>query len=334
MTLMEMANGMKGVFCMTHAPDFDGISSAALIVHYMKAPESHLFFSYPNVEDLRDGMGALLSAGPEGSLIIFTDVSVNDDAVPYILEAIGRLKQSGNSVAWIDHHPWSEHAAKELEGACDFLLWGEGDECAAEKAISALGASDGYAAEIKRLAHITDFNLPLPKGEEELILDMVRAITYLKNRNDMTGSLRRMAGLVSRGDFRNQFILDAAQAYIRESKQEIERLKQDCSLHEVNGYRIGIGYARNIQSTQACAIIEEQLHTDIEAFINTEDYKLSLRSRKGVDCSAIASALGGGGHPQASGAVLEIKDDGEIQKGISAILKAAASSLHNGKGGR
>lgn len=325
MVLREMAAEAKGVFCFTHAPDFDGISSAALVVRYLKAPTGNVFFGYPHLEGLKREMGKLLSARPSGSLVVFTDIAVNDAAVPYILESISGLKQLDNRVAWIDHHPWSEYAARELEGACDFLLWGEGDECAAEKVISALGLSDGYAAKIGRLAHLGDFNLP--GATDEPLLGLAQAITYLKTRGDPYPGLRELVGLVSRDDLHGSFVRDSADSYVRDSAAELSRLKDDCSLHEVNGYRIGIGYARNLQSNQACDVIEGRLRTDLEIFINTNGYHLSMRSRKGVDCSLLASALGGGGHPQAAGATLQLKDDSEIGEGIAAILEKAKAAL-------
>ncbi len=326
MKLAELANGTESIFCMTHA-DFDGISSAALLMRYMRMGPDHVVFGYPQVQDLKPAMESLLSMHPKNSLVIFTDVSVNDDAVQYIISSLASLRRSGNRIAWIDHHPWSEKAVSAMKRACDLLVCGEGNTCAAERVIEELGTDDDYAMKVKALAHITDFNLTPPKGQEDLILDMVRAITLFKGREGKDAPLRKIAELVSRDDMRNGFIVDAAREYVKASELEISKLRHDCASYEVNGYKIGIGYARDIQSTQACAIIEEQLNTEIEVFINLNGYILNMRSRKGIDCSALASTLGGGGHPQAAAAKLGIKSDSEVGEGISRILKAAEAVL-------
>lgn len=65
------------------------------------------------------------------------------------------------------------------------------------------------------------------------------------------------------------------------------------SLHEVEGVT---AYLRGIEEAEVIMLLKEQENGEI---------RVSLRSRPGIDVSAIASALGGGGHKQAAGATLQ-----------------------------
>ncbi len=327
--LKLLSNGAKHIFCLTHAPDFDGISSAALLVRYLSAPESGIFFGYPQSKDLVAMLEKLAALKPSSSLVITTDLAVNDDAIPDVTRVLSALKRDGNRIAWIDHHPWSDQAVQQLRAVCDILKCGEGNKCAAELVIDALGVSDEYAMMIGRLAHTADFAL---KGcTDTPLLEISNAITYLKRQGEDMSGLRRMVKMVSEGDLDGEYIMGSALEYTRETELEVPKLQHDCAAYDVNGLRVGIGYAKGIKSDQACKLIQEQLNTEVEVFVDTNDYSVKLRSRAGIDCSPLARALGGGGHPQAAGGQLSIKSDSGIEGVIRQILDAAKASLKKGE---
>jgi len=70
---------------------------------------------------------------------------------------------------------------------------------------------------------------------------------------------------------------------------------------DVEGF---INYARNIEDVQITALIKESCNSKGEkGGVNT--FHISLRSDGTVDVAAIASSLGGGGHPNAAGFSIE-----------------------------
>lgn len=328
--LEQLAEGVRGIHVITHISDFDGMASAAALVRYLHVPLPNVSFGGPALADIRPPLRNLLSKGVRGSLIVLTDLALDSAALGFVPGAIEALRRRGNRIAWIDHHPWSGSAVSRIEKECDLFVAGkEIRQCATELVLEALRAFDGYARRARRLSHIVDFNLPLPRNDRNTILTMVRAITYSLYKDDKDARLRRIVRALSRGEFGDAFIRDCSGAYLRESAKSIAELKRNATRFDVNGYSIGIGHSRMIQSTQACAIVHDKLHTDIDVFINLTHGKVNIRSQPGVDCSVLAEALGGGGHPQASAASLKRAPKGE--RGIDActrrILRAASSSL-------
>ena len=70
---------------------------------------------------------------------------------------------------------------------------------------------------------------------------------------------------------------------------------------DVEGF---INYARNIKNVQITALIKESCNSKVKNG-GSNTYHISLRSNGRVDVAAIASSLGGGGHPNAAGFSIE-----------------------------
>jgi phosphoesterase RecJ-like protein len=75
-----------------------------------------------------------------------------------------------------------------------------------------------------------------------------------------------------------------------------------------------VNMALAIDGTEVAVIMTEQVAGTV---------KVSLRSRGGVDCSALAAALGGGGHKAASGATLR----GPLEQVRTRVLQAVRQAL-------
>lgn len=328
-TIMQLAKDAREIYSITHRTDFDGMASAALLVRHLSMPLANARFAGPALADLKPPVDQLLSLRPKGCLIVFTDVSVNDPAVAYIVGALKALKRAGNRIAWLDHHPWSADAAKKIKRECNFIIYGEGDRCATELVALALRARDRYTASLTTLAHAGDFNLKPPKGQGRTMLRLSGAIAAANYISKGNALLKRMVKDISEGDFRSPTIKRLAGLYVRESTKNASLLKRNCRAFDVNGYRVGIGYARWMQSTHACAVIQKRLGTDMEAFINLSHSYLNLRSREGIDCSAIAKRFGGGGHPKASGARLKVplSTRKDIEACIGMVIRTAGAAL-------
>ncbi len=87
---------------------------------------------------------------------------------------------------------------------------------------------------------------------------------------------------------------------------------------DVEGF---INYARNIEDVQITALIKESCNNEAKnGAANT--YHVSLRSNGRVDVAAIASSLGGGGHPNAAGFSIE-----STLSGIKSMLFEIAENI-------
>ena len=113
--------------------------------------------------------------------------------------------------------------------------------------------------------------------------------------------LRRMVPMVAELDFGNRLIVNNARKYVEEEKVNMDELLSSAKTFGVGKHSITIGFGKRLQSTAACEALMSKSGSDISAFVNYSEERCSLRSKSGVDCSYIAKALGGNGHPQAGG---------------------------------
>ena len=98
-----------------------------------------------------------------------------------------------------------------------------------------------------------------------------------------------------------------------------EMFNETQTRHEdVEGF---INYARNIEDVQISALIKESCNSK-GGNGGSDTYHISLRSNGEVDVAAIASALGGGGHPNAAGFSIE-----STLSGIKSMLFEIAEKI-------
>ncbi len=288
------------LYSVTHN-DFDGIASAAVLVHYTGMRLDRVFFN-PSVDGFASVHESLIKENPHGSTIVFTDLSISDGLLGRVSNMLKFLKSNNNTVAWIDHHQLSEEVIFEASELCDFIICGEDPKhCATELIYNILSRSDQSAKEVADTAHLIDFNL-MDNKNKELMDSLACSITFINYSGNPAPGLRKLVDIVSKGELRSTFIKDLYSKYMKEAEANTELLKRNARSFKAGDYTIGIGYGKHIQSSAACATIHDKLNTDINVFIKTDIMSMSIRSDAGADCSILARALGGGGHPQAAGA--------------------------------
>lgn len=309
------------LYNITHIGDFDGIGSAAILAHYAGMPVEHVIFSSYSEEEIAHMKEGILRLNPSNSTIIFSDLSINDRSISAITDILTMLKKKGNRIAWFDHHSWSKKAINEVSKFCDFIICGENPEyCGAELVYKVMSKSGTSAEKIAKTAHLTDFNLRTESNKN--ILDMLACtITFINYSDDNEENLRKLVKIISNLDFENEFIKDKYSSYNTEAAKNIKLLKENMVASTTGKYKVGIGYGKHIHKNAACACIEDKLGTDIELFIDVDKGKMSIRSRNGIDCSILAKALEGGGHPQAAAAEIEDKSYLKSKDGLNDLMK-------------
>lgn len=205
-----------------------------------------------------------------------------------------RLRQSGATLAVIDHHVGSER--------------GDGQVCYVDATAPATGAL------IRRLYR--DFQLPLsPAAAEGVFLSLVSDTGWFRFSNTDHEVLSLAAELVASG-------VDASALYdrlYRRQQPEAARVLADALARHELRLQGALAIAcldkslmeraaradfdtdqvldplRSLEGVEVVALLKERFDGAV---------KLSLRARREVDVQQIAAAFGGGGHKKAAGATL------------------------------
>lgn len=319
------------IYNVTHIADFDGMGSAAMLMHYAGVPKERIFFGNYMRQAIDRIIEELNAAKLHNSLIIFTDMGVNDSTIETLKGLLHWLKDKGNKVAWIDHHPWNDTAVREIGGECAYLVAGENKNyCATELVYKELfenEADTAYGMNLANIAHYADFNI---RNEQldPLLFEITGAITYINYNQGNIARLRDLVSEFAKGNYKNGITKEAYANYLKDSELSIKELEESLEKHSIGNLTLGIGYSKRLGSTQACAIIADELKADIAIFVNTDSRKVSLRSDKAVDCSKLAIALGGGGHPQASGCEVNAESGEDWKELFSARVLEEAAKIY------
>ena len=223
-------------------------------------------------------------------------------------------KENGNTIIWLDHHPWSKKGIRAISGI-DFGVSGENElYSAAQLAYVLLCKKDRENKILSEMIHVSDFALD-SKRYGRVNEELTGAIMSFRwNGRSTDQNLKRLTSIIARLDFNNGFVKRAYKAYLRASSLGIKTLKSNTYMAASSPYRIAVGFSKRLHTNKACSIMKERCKSDISIYVDTETGKSGARSRKGVDCSLIASALNGGGHLQASGFILDPKKFSNFDK--------------------
>ena len=301
-------NSLKNIVVLTHATDIDGVGAASLLKIKYSIPNNRLFFSSYSKEGIVYAESKFRKFYGKGFVLFVTDLSVNEPTIPVWIKIIKEIKAKGGKVFWFDHHPWSDFAVKNVAGICDAAIVGENEKfCATEITKQELRLNTPFVNEFCKVVHFSDFNLkPDTKKHYELVKAYALSITSLtkaKSSASMQGSLRHIAEVIASRKFVDKKIKDEERKFEKLNTDRINKMLKN--LHLV-GRKVAIGFASGVQSTQACGMVIKQSGRDVGIVIDPKQGKGSIRSLKS-NISGLAAALGGGGHPHASGFELDLK---------------------------
>lgn len=238
---------------------------------------------------------------PKGCSFVFSDLGVSSSDPEAVVRVARFLISNGNNVIWLDHHPWDNAIIDDIGRYADFLVCGESSlYCASEITHSLLCKKGKEEARLAALAHSADF--PDSKSRKRKRLELLeRAITYTRSSNGRESGLLSIVESLSRLDFESKLITDAALMQRKVEERSTSVLLQNSHVVKLKRVRIGIGFSSGLNANYSCAVLMKRLGCQIAVYIDTKTGKSGIRSTKGIDSSAMARAMGGGGHPQASG---------------------------------
>ena len=285
---------------ISHCADIDGIGCVGLLKTKFDIPRSNVFLIDYGSGALEAVVNTIKKAKPKDTNLFITDLGANDEKVEAFLSLLETIRKGGGNIFWFDHHPWTENAVKKVSGKCATIVCGERNECASEIIVRQLKLRGKFVEEFIKVCHYSDFNLkPKDRRAMSLIKTYAQGIASYntKGKSFSDGKLKDLAETLASGKLTNRDLVAEAKSFDRVSKARAREMTKDLTLI---GGRIAVGFAKSLQSTYACERIMEASGREVGIFINLDAKKGNIRSRKS-DITLLARALGGGGHPHASG---------------------------------
>jgi len=283
----------------THG-DLDGVASAAVYIYLLRKAEKDAEFSvnFAEPSTLSSVLSSTLPQQTEGLRIAVMDLGLNPNTREEIFRIVEDLGKRA-TVEWYDHHIWSDDEVRRMIKA-GVSLFIDRDKCAtgvvAEHAFGGLEPGDNLWILVSSVC-----SSDLWKWDEPLSPLYYRAFGRREKRMK-----REALELFSNGAIWSDDFSDAVEEYLNlELKGYSKALKRARKLR-IGGLEVAFAVKPKgpPNSSLLASHIMSRLGADA-AIIIREDGALSLRSR-GADVNRIARCLGGGGHMQASGAMLSL----------------------------
>jgi len=304
---------MENVFALSHASDIDGVGSAALVRMKYKVPLSNIFFSEYSTEGIDYVNLKLRPHYKKGIILFIMDLGVDDWLIGSYKKLLESVQKGGGKVFWFDHHPWTDKAIMTLTPKCEKAVIGENTKyCATEITFMELGLSGAFAKRFKEIVHYSDFNIkPSDKKGRDLIGHYALSITSynaLKSRGQRIKRLRHMVDVISDGKFLDERIKRDSMKFNEINERRLHKMLGAMIVRE----KFAVGFSKIVQSTAGCIAVREKAARPIGIYINMNDWKGHIRCETN-DISILARNLGGGGHPHASGFMIEPRKFGYLR---------------------
>ncbi|MGC8730622.1 MAG: DHH family phosphoesterase [Candidatus Micrarchaeia archaeon] len=311
------------IFFISHLKDFDGIGSAAIAkIAFGNKLERTIFsdFGKNAAEELK---GELEKDIPKNSIVMFVDISMNEDAAEIYKELFKKLKESNNLIVWLDHHPIGPQAKRVLEDYADFAIGGEQKICGAEvllkyiiepneQFINLTNEKIGKINKIGEMAHISDFALRGTPYDKELDEATYAIASYLDDgdRTGMQEGLNKIAEIIAENveEFdKDEFIVERSALYKKKQTELKEELKSNSYLigNKIKAI-VGFNFSGSLQTNDGCSFLlgldkAQKEGAKLAVYVKLKLGSVHLRSiDKAIDTSILAKKFGGNGHPPAS----------------------------------
>ncbi len=288
------------------------MASAALLMHYYKMPSKNVFFINYGGEILGKTLDEIEKIKGKGNVLVISDFGMVNDNGSRMGDVLSEFKVRGNHIIWLDHHVWKEKEIEKMSKFCDFMVVGENlNFCGTELVYKFLCEKDNFGDELARITHFADFALKSKSDADNLLIKKITMAMHSMGDDSPTNPmLREFIECLAKGDFDCKIINEHYERYMKETGPLMDELMESAEIFEVNGVRIAVGFNKKLSHQEACMEMIDRLNVDISIYISNESGHSSIRSKRdakswGVVSIGLATALGGGGHPLASGFSLE-----------------------------
>lgn len=290
------------VVVVTHT-DLDGVASAAIyhrVAGLVPGVETRLVMTEPYRLHR-----VLRSIGDAGRVAIM-DLGPNASTFDEILDALASMARRGVRIEWYDHHRWEERWVAGLREAGVKVFIDTGT-CAA--GVVARFASKLYDVEVddttEKLVKAT-CAADLWRWDDPLAPRLYRVIDRYKGARGDEWKRKLVKGFFE-GALWWPDLDEALDEYLRLEFRGFEKALRNTIVEDLGGCRAAFSLkdpGPPNASILGNALID-RLGADLVVIVRRRGRGMSLRSRD-VNVREIAYRLGGGGHPRAAGAPLQL----------------------------
>ncbi|MHA1908105.1 MAG: DHH family phosphoesterase [Candidatus Thorarchaeota archaeon] len=322
---------IDALLSISHDKDVDGLHSAAIVRRYAKSKglkHDVILTDYGGFERVFSKVAAF-----RNTLIIVTDLGMDESELDKVASGLKRAISQGCRIVWLDHHQWSDNAAKTILSLGNKpVLKVNHDFCAAEITFKVLMPRDEISKELARIAHDTDFNLR-ELDVANALTDALSVIRFgaLDRREDLTEALLPL--LTSLADEGIKGVWDDSAKRFKDSllskkvehyrKERLKKMKKalaghcDVEVHDrlVRVVEMPSGVTTTDMGTflaSAENLYENDQAMKVADLLITMSQGGMLGFRRGTEkvlCNAAAKLFNGGGHPYAAGGEYGMYDD-------------------------
>ena len=302
-TRESFLGGVNHLYVVTHT-DLDGVGSAAAILRIAGrrlGRDSTVAFTEPyELHELLESLEGYLE---RGDALVIADLGLNSDTREPIREVLGKVVARGVRVEWYDHHVWGED---DLEG-----LRRLGAAVHVDRSTCATGVivryaprvwgvePDSFLEELSKAVCSAD----LWRWDHSLSPKLFRAVGSREASREWR--LKVIEKFLS-GTLWDEEMEKRLEEYVSEELRNVSSILKTVYVAEVGGLRIASAYKENGPPANSIvgALLTARYKADIAVIVRPNG-GISLRSGK-INVQKIAAKLGGGGHPRAAGAKIEI----------------------------
>ncbi len=292
-SLLKASDRNKPIMIIAHG-DVDGVISAVVAARSLSLngrDDVRYYFSGPRSID------NVLSRIPNGGKrLVIVDIAINPDKLGKIKEQVRRLNESGWQITWIDHHEWPANAIDELSRYADVRV-----RRAPSAARVVLEELDGNEYE-KELAAIADDADTATYSDE-------RARMY----NSLTRDKKKREYLLKallEGRLRDDRVVRWATKRIREQEKAIRRGIEGSIIEKTSKGRsfaiIDLRPRGGPGSLISKKLADERGVGFSLVIYSCDKFSLYAGRDKSANLKPICENHGGGGHPYACGARIDL----------------------------
>jgi oligoribonuclease NrnB/cAMP/cGMP phosphodiesterase (DHH superfamily) len=295
------------IYIFTHT-DLDGVGSAAayLILKGKKPDDPDVIVTYVEPYNIHQKITDYIPYIDKQDKIIVTDIGINPKVYNELIGVLKEIRNRNGTIEWYDHHRWSNEWIKEFK-ELGINLHVDTSTCAtgvvAKYATPETEMNSELVNKLKELVYAV-CAADLWKWDHYLAPKLFRIVTL----NGSQGEIRR--NMVLR-KFTSQKLWDDELEELLEEYVNIELenySKLDRGLVRMCGKQCCIGLTIKTKGPPTNSFVGSYIlsrfNVDIACIVKSNG-SLSLRSRR-VDVQKIALKLGGGGHPLAAGAKIDL----------------------------
>ncbi|EZQ11122.1 MULTISPECIES: DHH family phosphoesterase [Acidianus] len=272
--------------------DFDGTASAAVYSRAVGSLPANIWFTEPT--KIHNLIGKLELRGV--NKIMIADIGLNEGTIDQVISALKSLISKGASVQWFDHHVWKEEWKKKLADI-GVEVYHDTQTCGAGVVHNVMNPQDEFSSKLVSADCSVDIWLHNdPMGEKlRRIVENNREFSWKKKIIETFYN-----GILWNDEF--QSILEKQ---VDAELKGYQKLWKYYRVLEINGKKVvvAIRWRGPPDISYAAQFLMTREKADV--FVSANGKAISFRSAK-IDVRRFAAKLGGGGHPLAAGASLNM----------------------------